>query len=717
METVKEMIKKYRHRLRMAAIAVLGAAVLAWTGWYCLPQASDYSERQIVNDDYSLITDSILGSGGVRQKIQVKAGTELYGLNLDFHIYDRVCFGTVYVDLEDGQGNLLASSRADMTSVLDNTFKRFIFDNMVYSRQDSEYTVHIHTSPQSENDKIALWKSRQTYSGFELTENGQSAEGTLALQYITDYVGRDILGLYALVAFLALAGLELVYLLIFVFRAKTEYVFSAAALFIGLIFAFITPVGGAPDEYVHIASAYRISNTMLGVENTGSDSLLTVRECDAVMDLDSPVDYDAFRLADIFRGLGQRYDGNGTAVVSARFADTYKPLYLVQALGITAARLLGLGFIPMIIMGRLANLIFYILAVFAALKLMPVHKTAMALCALLPMGMQLAGSFSYDVFVLALAFLFICMMFRLAYRTEKLGPKQLAAPTAALCLLAPAKTIYILLGALVLILPSAKFRDKKTAAALKAAMIAAALVFWAVWNIGSVIKTVSPRAEIRPSSRPAAAVRTQAEEESAGLVYPYEIYMRQNAEPEPEITPDPDSDILPNGDSRYYYSIPYILRNIRDTVKLVLTTVTTQTGKYLQTMLGTRFGEIIVTDIQASYIWFVALAFLLAVSVVPVKDGPAHIQPAAARALGFVLFLAVVGRTVAACIMWTPINYDSIFGIQGRYFLPALPLALFALEPGFIRLEKNVDGRLIIAACAVDIMIALNFFVIMMKPL
>ena len=36
----------------------------------------------------------------------------------------------------------------------------------------------------------------------------------------------------------------------------------------------------------------------------------------------------------------------------------------------------------------------------------------------------------------------------------------------------------------------------------------------------------------------------------------------------------------------------------------------------------------------------------------------------------------IVLAVLAAALNWTPINYQTLFGMQGRYLLPVLPLAL-----------------------------------------
>ena len=49
----------------------------------------------------------------------------------------------------------------------------------------------------------------------------------------------------------------------------------------------------------------------------------------------------------------------------------------------------------------------------------------------------------------------------------------------------------------------------------------------------------------------------------------------------------------------------------------------------------------------------------------------------------FVLLLAVACvalAVLAAALNWTPINCQTLFGMQGRYLLPVLPLALLLLR-------------------------------------
>ncbi|MBQ8604868.1 MAG: DUF2142 domain-containing protein [Oscillospiraceae bacterium] len=718
MKKLTDFLNKYRHPLWMTVILMVSLCVFGVVGMLSLPDAAQKSERTIVNDDYSVITDTIRDDTGVKQNIYVKAGTKLYGVNMNFHIYDRVQYGTVYVDLLDADGNLLASSQRDMTTILDNTFKGFIFDRMIYSRQDSRYIIHVHAAPQTEADGFALWKSEKTYTGFEITENGNRAAGTVALQYITRHVGKSVYGFFAIIAAIAIIGFELAYIMLFIKKTALHHAFAVISLTVGMIFCLFTPVNGGPDEYVHFATSYMLSNEIMGIENLYIDNQVLVRECDSYIPLDGPVEYDSFSFRDMYNGLFTGTEGKTDLVaVSARFVRVHKQLYLAQTLGITLARILNLGFIPLVLMGRFFNLLMYTALVWWAVKLMPVFKTTLALCALLPMSLQIAGNFSYDTYILAMALLFTASVFNVAYGKKKITYKDLLLPAVTLCLLAPAKRLYLLMGLLVFTIPDRLFADRKKAWISKCAVFAMALACWLSVNSGAVSGLFRETVVELPVTEETVTVQQpQTERPQIGPAVAEQEFDYPFRTPEDSAdTPvfyDPDSDIQINGDSKYYYNIPYILTHLRQTLSLLFSTITTQTGTILQCIIGTRLGEIIVVDLQASWIWFIAILLVLLLSVMNVKKGKLT-YPLLPKLTGAVIFVGILALTVLICITWTPINYTTIFGIQGRYVLPALPLMVMFFNNKLITLEKNIDRILLYSILPLDVLVVLNVFMIM----
>ena len=72
--------------------------------------------------------------------------------------------------------------------------------------------------------------------------------------------------------------------------------------------------------------------------------------------------------------------------------------------------------------------------------------------------------------------------------------------------------------------------------------------------------------------------------------------------------------------------------------------------------------------------------------------------------------LGCAALAVAGCIVWTPVRYETIYGFQGRYLLPALPLALLAFGPRRIQVTDGARAaaQLTAALCVANAGVLLN---------
>ena len=159
----------------------------------------------------------------------------------------------------------------------------------------------------------------------------------------------------------------------------------------------------------------------------------------------------------------------------------------------------------------------------------------------------------------------------------------------------------------------------------------------------------------------------------------------------------------PNGDSIWTFSLGYICRNLPATAKLLLRTIPAQGALWLQGILGTTLGEPIVYRIDVSWLLGVGLVLALLAAALPVQDEPD--EPLLGRRTGFgvlgiILCVAVASLVVA--LNWTPINYETLFGMQGRYWLPVLPLALLLVKGNrsvCARRDLSRGAALAVTAC------------------
>ena len=83
------------------------------------------------------------------------------------------------------------------------------------------------------------------------------------------------------------------------------------------------------------------------------------------------------------------------------------------------------------------------------------------------------------------------------------------------------------------------------------------------------------------------------------------------------------------------------------------------------------------------------LFILLTAGLVGEKDQPALPGKTRITLVG-VSLLVILATFAGMLISWTPVGCETILGVQGRYFLPVLPLLLLALPGNRIRLERDI---------------------------
>ena len=320
-----------------------------------------------------------------------------------------------------------------------------------------------------------------------------------------------------------------------------------------------------------------------------------------------------------------------------------------------------------------------------------------ACVALLPMSLQLAASLSPDAGVLGTVFLFTALCMRL--RARRAARWQLVLLAVLAAAVAPAKAIYLPVILLCLAIPAEHLDPRRGAETstvslrglpvrpgrlVQLGILLLAAVLWirdmnravlaagglAVVVLAAVLCAVYLRVCRTPTARRrfvrgvAAAVVLLG----AGGVF---ALSRMGG----GLTPDQLLMVNPNGDSIWTFSFGYICRNLPATVKLLLRTLPEQGGLWLQGLLGTTLGEPIVYRIDVS--WLIAIGLLLALlaAALPRQEEKTLLTRPAAWGMAGILF-CVAAAVLAAALNWTPINYQTLFGMQGRYLLPVLPLAL-----------------------------------------
>jgi uncharacterized membrane protein len=122
---------------------------------------------------------------------------------------------------------------------------------------------------------------------------------------------------------------------------------------------------------------------------------------------------------------------------------------------------------------------------------------------------------------------------------------------------------------------------------------------------------------------------------------------------------------------------------------------------YLKSMLGARLGWL---NINVPNFLIFMFIILLMLSILKVKNEKLYFNKKD-RCLIVIIICLVFSLVCAAMLLsWTPLSYNTIEGVQGRYFLPILPLALLLFRNSTIALKKSIDNILIFSIWILQIL-------------
>lgn len=737
-------------RVLFSLLAALLTAVAVWllcrwVGYDLQQRLGNQPVYEILNDEYSQIID--LPEEGLTQVIPLQAGQSFYGVRLNFSTHGQLYkSGMVLVDAYTADGTLISQSAGNFLNIFDNTFTEFTTETPYTATRDETLTVHIYNAVPWDGP-LGLWAREGAVTDMPLysgTAQDTPLDATLAIQRVADYSGRWPAMLAQGLA-LPLAAAAFAAVLLAGLQAPMALVVAVAGLLLGLGFVRITPALVAPDEYTHLAAAYELASRWSGQQPADENGKLRVRDCDAPHFSTKTGEVGILALKAQEQDRQQESgDPNELTAVSEADAGQGSGNYWAQAAGILLARVQGTNFYTMLRYGRTANLLLYLVLAAAAVALAPAALRGLFGCvALLPMALQLAGSLSPDAGVLGTVFLYtaLCM----ALRQRAAARWQLVLLVLAGAAVAPAKAIYLPVVLLCLLIPVEHLDPRKAPASptvrlgtweirpgrlVQGAVLVLAALLWtganltalayaardmnlalvavgavalaavlvlAVWLHARLARTPGGR---RWFWRGAGAVAV------LGLAGGMALLSRMGG----GLTPDQLLEVYPNGDSVWTFSFGYICRNLPATLKLLLRTLPEQGGLWLQGLLGTTLGEPIVYRIDVSWLLGVGLGLALLAAALPVAEEKPLLDRRARLGVGGIL-VCVVLAVLAAALNWTPINYQTLFGLQGRYLLPVLPLALLLVRSNrLVLLRRSAAHEAVLSAALFTLLTQLQGF-------
>lgn len=503
--------------------------------------------------------------------------------------------------------------------------------NELSESRDREVTIEL--EPVAFDDAEVVFYTGRSGGGTEISIDGRRTN-LFPILYACYAKNFYLKTLFLIFTVLGYGFLVLCFVLLSMWKISPEKGFLPLTLYLGLLYMLVVPVYSVPDEYTHIDSAYIVSNRLLGIEAP-----------------EGMPGYDYKRAEDVDNGEYLRYAAEKSDY-RRLYTDLFRPAtdtslvltacrdatanagvlyYVPAAIGLTIGRLLSLGTLPMLMLGRFFNLVMSLLLCYYALRKLPGKRWLFLLYATTPILLQEAASFSYDALLNAFAMVYIALCF--SYVRERvhsfIDPLMLFF---AMFQIATVKGgVYFPICFVILVIPVERRWKLRRAALFTGVVSAAVMTAFMQNNISMLLRNyLTPK--------------------------------------EASIAPFSGGDL---------FTVGYIREHLLRTVNVAVTTVFTETSRLIWEFFGGKMGSMY----QIQMPWMYILLFIGVFVMVGRRDSEGSVIVRRLSVAGIVVITGMVMALIALSMLLadTTTSSSAISGLQGRYYIPVMFAPLAAL--------------------------------------
>ena len=452
-------------------------------------------------------------------------------------------------------------------------------------------------------------------------------------------------------------------------KPPLETVYACVSLFLGILYMFIMTPFSIPDEKFHYDSAFTLSNLLFSPDkDAGERQYFDFSGLEGHKNVRTGYD----RIVDEFF----KPSDPGEVIKITRKSLPYPLMYLPQTLGLSLGRLLRLNFLMTFYLGRLCSLLFFAACVYLAIRITPRFKLLFCMIGLMPMALHQAASYSYDTFINGLSILFIALILKLANGEGRISFTEMLPAVLTGILICPAKPVYAPMLLMLFMIPVRRFGTLRKLILILVGIGLLAGVASLAARIGDFSGLMSPSAEPVPGS---------ASELSAEFQ---------------------------NGSG--YYSGTFLIYHPKTALKIFVDTLKSYElwFVWLQQCVGSRLaGLSLSVDVWHIFAYLV----LLIISSFPCFGEATVIQAGERFLMLFISACVITATMFFMFICCTPYGDPIILGVQGRYFIPILPLLCMCFHTKMIEIRGPIEKVLISAAVFIDLSILNQVLLITMK--
>jgi len=472
---------------------------------------------------------------------------------------------------------------------------------------------------------------------FVIANISESEKSILHFTQVNDLlIQRDFRFLYIfylVVVLMILTIVTAVYVLLFVVKnIKLERVYLFIILSLGVLYLLIIRPNGVPDEWHHYDASYNLAYRMMGI-----DEFEPFDRRDVITTPTAIQGY--YNIYQSLRGNAEEISRVQLRGVPANAPAIY---HLVPALGIAVGTALNVSNLSIFYLGRFLNLLLFALLSYWALKRMPFGKVALATVCLFPMTIHLAASFSYDGIIIGAALLVIAVIFDILYNKEEVSIKDFTIiALAGLVLVISKGGSYFPIGGLLFLILAKKFKMNK-------GQLLTMIGVGVLWVAGFIVAMLPH-------------VIANVGEAYAGL------------------TGEPG------------FSISIILTNWHESLFILLHSFWTLGDFWFLNIIGAELGWF---DTPIMMVFIIGFVIFFVLGCFAVRGDLIKVKPTNKLVFALICILSTGLILAGMWLAWTPLGVRTIMGVQGRYFIPLLPLLIGICQTDFVSYKKDINKEL-----------------------
>ena len=474
--------------------------------------------------------------------------------------------------------------------------------------------------------------------------------------------------MYAVLALLVLLAAVIIFAACIWKKLAMEKLYVLMTVALGVLMSLVISLDTVPDEPSHIDTAYALSNEILGIPESGKPGYIYKRVEDISADAEERQNLGADNYAWMHRMLYVKAKDETLAecAVRSNLDNGGKIYYVPQALGIAAGRLLGLGLLLTMMLGRFFSLFCYAALTYFAIRKIPFGKVSLFLVGILPISLQQAASMSYDGMINGIALLYIAYNISVFYHKERIRVGEITVVALTGSLLATVKGgAYIPLCFLPLMLLWTRKDLRKKDKYCAVSLVGLFLFMFAKDRLVGIVS--------RLSTAQGAAIGGSKSQE--------------------------------------VYTFGYLISHPAKMVGLYTNTFHKQGDLQLSNLLG---GNLAWRDININWYIIIFILLLLLLSCIR-QEEETHI-PRIDKAYMGILSLGCFGLIeFSMLLVWTPVTLNFITGAQGRYFIPFFLLVLLCMRNSFFTVKKNIERKIILLFAVTDLTVILHVLLVALE--